>query len=124
MSDDQVLEGLRAKLHPRVFPNCSPMMHYIMSTIVRADWVRAPRGVGHFSITSDGFVVDGGVFLGSAADFQRNIQGYVEAAGLAPAERDLFSRLYSQAVTDWRHLGASGPAVAVFSSSGGVAPNG
>lgn len=104
------MKRLLEKLHPDNIPPFSPKMVAIMGAFLNQDWASPTRGgpLGAFSVTSDGFVMSGNHFLGTAADFESNIKLYVEAAKLNGAERAYWDELYARKVTDWRlHRGAA-----------------
>jgi len=75
---------------------------FCISLILGVDWVTHPRAMGGLSITSDGFVVSGGLFIGSADELVRNLAGASEAVGLNEAEKEAFRDLFYNTVTDWR----------------------
>ena len=100
------------KLHPSKVPSkvtgFSPQMYLIVSSILGQSWsvglsnqdsLRPGRG---FSITSDGFVTSGRLFLGSVAQFVVDIRLYLDAAKLSQADRIAFWALYDDIVSDWR----------------------
>lgn len=89
----------------------SDRMGWIVSTVLGQDWVTHPRASGGFSITSDGFVVSGGLFVGSLEDFQGNILGFLTAAGVTAAEFELFRGLYSLRVSTWQPGHYGDPAI-------------
>ena len=91
-------ESLIAKLHPRRITGSSDQVYYIMSSILGQNWVTHDRGMGSFSVTSDGFVVDCGLFFGDVGEFRRNVTGYVEVADLTASEMVLFWGMYDNRV--------------------------
>ena len=95
-----IRESLIAKLHPARFPGMSPKMAAIVASFLGQDWV-SPR-LGSFSITSDGFVMSGRHFLGSAEDFESNIARLLAVAELNLEEMQLWGALYAARVDDWR----------------------
>jgi hypothetical protein len=87
-------------LHPRIFPQCSDMMHYIIGEIIGEKWVetdRARPGDG-FTVTADGYVLNEGLFISGYDDFLRNVAGYVEAADMPPDMVAEFWRRYAEKV--------------------------
>lgn len=104
-----MLEQLIKKMNPRQVA-ASAQLHYIISSILGQNWVTAPRASGGFTISSDGFVTSGGVFLGEAVeDFERPVLAYIQAAGLTPEEVAFFGERYSQVVLDYRTNPAGSP---------------
>jgi len=97
-----VYNNLLKKLHPNRITGASDKMYYIISSIIGADWVTSDRGLGSFSVTSDGFVIDCGLFLGSYDDFKRNVRGYIAVAELTEKELAYFWTLYDMRVHDFR----------------------
>lgn len=100
----KTLRSLRSKLHPRHFTGMSPKMGWIVSVFLGTDWAAGPRGekpIGSFSITSDGFVQIGNMFIGGKKDFERNLITLLHAAKLNMQEATLFSQLYADKVQDW-----------------------
>ena len=91
---------LSDKLHPTQFSDMSPKLGAIVACILGENWT-SPR-LSHLSITSDGFVVSGDHFIGSAQDLQRNIDNLLEVADLTKEETRVFWELYACNVTDWR----------------------
>lgn len=67
--------------------------------------------LGSISVTSDGFIIaypvdeDGNMghseFLGSVADFRRNLGNLIAVAGLTKSEFDEFQKLYNKRVESW-----------------------
>ncbi len=82
--------------------NTGDTLMFCISTILGTDWVTSPRAAGGLSITSDGFVVSGGLFVGSADDLVRNLVNVCDLLELTEDERDLLYELYRSRVTDWR----------------------
>lgn len=98
------LQNLITKLHPKRYSNMSAKMAWILSCILGTDWAKGPRGEAptrHFSITSDGHVVSGDMYIGDKTDFISNITRLLEVADLDEDERAAFLELYSIRVTDW-----------------------
>ena len=91
-------ESLTAKLHPNRITGSSDQMYYIMSSILNANWVTHDDGMGSFTVTSDKFVVDCGLFFGDIGEFKRNVTGYVDVADLEPDEEKLFWTMYADRV--------------------------
>ena len=91
---------LANKLHPTQFSDMSPKLGAIVACILGENWT-SPR-LSHLSITSDGFVLSGHNFLGSAYDLGRNIDNLLEVADLTKEETRVFWELYACNVTDWR----------------------
>jgi hypothetical protein len=95
------------KLHPRRFPGTSGKMIAIVGFILGQDWTN-PR-ISEMTITSDGFVmarqqgdVGMNVFVGSAADLDRNLRNLLDAACLLPDEKASVMRLFRTKVQDHR----------------------
>ena len=79
-------------------------MAFIVSCIIGANWAKGPRGETpnqSFSITSDGFVTSGNMFIGNKNDFVNNIRILLDVSGLTSMERALFEQLYAEKVQDW-----------------------
>ena len=110
---------LKEQLHPHRITGASDQMYFIISTILGAGWVEHPRAYGGFSITSDGFVTSGGLFLGGVDDFERNVKGYVAAAELPKHIENRFWDRYARIVSDWRPAGGAWRFEVVSSSGGG-----
>lgn len=106
MNDALTLNELKSRLHPSRFTDMSPKMAFIVGAILGEDWASGPRGeqasTTHFSVTSDGYVVAGNMFIGSADDFDDNLERLEQAAKLNEEQRKLFARLKALHVTDWR----------------------
>ena len=100
-----LIAKLAKKLHPRKL-NVSPQFGFIIGAILGQAWVTGPRGErsesAHFSITSDGFLLSGGMFIGSMEDCEENMRRIV-APLLNDQEKELFNALYLGRFTDWRH---------------------
>lgn len=105
-NEDITLRELKDRLHPRRFPGMSPKMAFIVGAIIGEDWAKGPRGEtspgSHFSITSDGFVVCGSMFIGDVEDFNGNLERLEQAAKLNEEQRILFAKRKAAVVTDWR----------------------
>lgn len=105
-NEDLTLRELKDRLHPRRFPGMSPKMAFIVGAIIGEDWANGPRGEtspgSHFSITSDGGVICGNMFIGAASDFEDNLMRLEQAAKLNEEQRILFAKLKEVVVTDWR----------------------
>ena len=99
---NKTLATMRAKL-ARV--RASDKMEWIISSIDGSGRVMCAQGGGGFSITSDGHVLSGDLFLGSVVDFERNIRGFASAAKLDDDELALFATMYSEITYDWRTFG-------------------
>lgn len=98
-----ITETMTDKLHPRRIRGASDMMYYIIARILSAGWVTNELDGGDtFHISSDGHVTTGSIYIGSAADFERNVRGYVDAAELTEEERRAFWQRYHDIVRDWR----------------------
>jgi hypothetical protein len=69
---------------------------------------RIAQLTGEFNITSDGFVIascehhDSGAFIGTAADFERNIIQLLKDAKLTETEESEFWLQYVSKIHDWR----------------------
>lgn len=98
----KVYENLCSKLHPNRIVGSSDKMYFIISTIVGQEWVTSDSSYGHFSITSDGFVVDNNTILGTANEFIGNVKGYIAVAELTDKQEAYFWELYNIRVHDWR----------------------
>lgn len=89
------------KLHPLTV-KASDKMYYVIGNIVGEHWVNNDHGRGFFSITSNGDVIDNGLFMGGAEEFYMSIIGYLNTAKLTVEERELFWSMYDKKVTDGR----------------------
>jgi hypothetical protein len=98
------------KLNPRRL-DYSPKMAALIGTIIGHDYgALDPSGdkLTGLSITSDDFLVasstshESGAFIGTAADFERNLRQFLADANLTAEERQEFDRLYRANVCDWR----------------------
>lgn len=101
---------LAEKLNPKAH-GFSPMMTALVGALIGHDFsARDPRGgkLGHLSITSDGFLIadttshETGAFIGTAADFERNLAAILKDADLTEEEQAQFSVLKARNLTDWR----------------------
>jgi hypothetical protein len=92
-------EAISAKFHPAVF-RTGPTMTAILGMVLGERWTEPT--MDHLTITSDGFVVTMGDFIGCADDLARNLSGACDAAGLTAEERAGFGRLVRAHVTDCR----------------------
>ena len=93
------LDSLKAKCRE---VQTSGQMMFCVCQVLGTDWVTCDHAGGGMSITSDGFVVSGSLFIGSADDLERNLRGFLNAAEVNEDERTLFGAMYSQKVHDWR----------------------
>jgi len=83
----------------------SPKMRWIIDSVTAQDYgSRGPRGEapGHLSITSDGYVLHGNMFIGAFQDMLENFKGVLDTIEATPAERSAFSQLVKFNTTDWR----------------------
>lgn len=107
-NEDVTLRELKDRLHPRHFPGMSPKMAFIVGAFLGEDWAKGPRGESslnaRFSITSDGFVICGNMFLGDASDFEGNLERLEQSADFNEEQRILFAHLKRDKIKDWRIL--------------------
>lgn len=106
MNATKLIDNLQKKLHPSRFSNMSPKMAWIISAIIGTDWSKGPRGESphgaHFSITSDGHIISGNMYLGDANEFKENIDNLIKCAELSTQEQQAFDLLFKNKITDWR----------------------
>jgi hypothetical protein len=106
LNEDITLRELKDLLHPRRFTEMSPKMAFIVGAIIGEDWAKGPRGEtspgSHFSITSDGFVICGNMFIGAVDEFDKNLEQLEQAAKLNEEQRILFACLKMMVVIDRR----------------------
>ena len=103
-----------SKLAKRIDPKrlgYSPKMAALVGAVIGFDYgVRDGKGgkLGHLSITSDGFIIaastahESGAFIGTLADFERNLKSLIQDANLTDSEKMMFAKLYKSNVTDHR----------------------
>ena len=90
------MQSVIDKFHPRNF-KCSPLMHAILWFICCSDdnpWAVHPDTgpIRSLSVTSDGFVTDMNVFIGSLDDLERNLKGCADVVELTKEERMWFQQ--------------------------------
>jgi len=98
------ITSLIAKLSPGQI-RLSPKMRWIIDSLTGQDYgARGPRGEmpAHLSITSDGYVQSGSMFLGDAGELSVNVEGVLQTIGVKPEERKAFDTLRRKNLTDWR----------------------
>lgn len=92
------------KISPRSL-KLSPKMRFILDCVTGQDYgARGLRGESPMplSITSDGFIIVGSMFIGEASDLERNVEGVLKTVEATKAEREAFNLMYKKHVTDWR----------------------
>ena len=81
-----------------------PLMVAIYEALSGVPWEQrvVKPSLGGFSITSDGYVVSGSNFLGSAEEFERNLQGLCDHFN----EAELYP-IFTKNILDWRQGGSA-----------------
>jgi hypothetical protein len=96
--------SLISKLSPSQI-RLSPKMRWIIDSLTGQDHgARGPRGEApaHLSVTSDGYVQSGSMFLGDVGELSVNVEGVLQTISVTPEERKVFDTLRRQNLTDWR----------------------
>jgi hypothetical protein len=93
---------LLEKLHPLKVKGYSNKMYFIISRIMDTTWVTHPDAWGPLTVTSDGFVQCGSLFIGTADELQNNLSKYTADAGLTIEEQDRFDIVCKENIADWR----------------------
>lgn len=81
----------------------SPKLVAIVGAIIHHDYgVRDRKGnlLSGFSVTSDGYAISGGAFLGDIGEIEQNLRLF--RGDLSESDRAEFDRLYVQNVLDYR----------------------
>ena len=81
----------------------SPKLVAIVGAIIHHDYgVRDRKGnlLSGLSVTSDGFVISGGAFLGGVGEIEQNLRLFRD--DLSELDRAEFDRLYAANVLDYR----------------------
>lgn len=79
---------------------CSPKMHAILGYLFEENWTHPE--IRSMAITSDGYVVADGDFLGTAEDLLENLKGCIKAAEMPGRYVDRFWEIFRSKVDDFR----------------------
>lgn len=108
MNNALTLRELKDRLHPSRFSGMSAKMAFIVGAILGENWASGPRGEQSkgttFSITSDGHVIAGGMYIGVAEEFNDNLERLEQAAKLNEEQRKMFALLRAAHTHDCRDL--------------------
>jgi hypothetical protein len=77
------------------------MLGYVLSV----EWTQP--AIREINITSDGFLVSEGDFLGGVDEWKDNLERLFKAAELTPKERNFFYYLHAHRIIDWRRQEAT-----------------
>ena len=97
--ENVIMNSLVEKLHPSRFPNLSGKMVAMVAHVLSVEWTTP--AIREINITSDGFLVSEGDFLGSVNDWGRNLAGLFAAAELTQAEKIWFMKLHRMKIRSY-----------------------
>lgn len=110
MKNQKALQSLIAKFHPSKHPQMSPKMAFILGLILNQEWANTggdnPVSCVHssMSITSDGFIIINGCFVGDYSDFLRNVNSLFNFTRCSKNEQKVFWNLFDQRVTNYQKI--------------------
>lgn len=98
--DLAISQTLVKKLNPNRFTAMSGKMAAMLGYVLSVEWTQP--AIREINITSDGFLVSEGDFLGGVDEWKDNLERLFKAAELTAKERNFFYMLHARRINDWR----------------------